>query len=76
MAAKKVYAVKRGKITGVFTNWEECKASVEGYPQAEYKGFASLSEAEAYLGNAAKHCFTSDLRKKQNRSYRFSSPDT
>lgn len=55
MAAKKVYAVKRGKITGVFTNWEECKASVEGYPQAEYKGFASLSEAEAYLGNAAMH---------------------
>ena len=53
MAGKKVYAVKRGKITGLFHTWEECRASVEGYPQAQYKGFASLEEAEAYLGNGA-----------------------
>lgn len=50
MAAKKVYAVKKGKITGVFESWEQCKASVEGYPGAEYKGFATLAEAENYLG--------------------------
>ena len=37
MASKKIYAVKKGKITGVFETWEECKASVEGYPGAEYK---------------------------------------
>lgn len=53
MAVKKVYAVKRGKVTGVFNTWEECRASVEGYPRAEYKGFASREEAEAYLGIAA-----------------------
>lgn len=50
MAAKKYYAVKRGKITGVFQSWEECRAAVEGYPGAEYKGFALLEEANAYLG--------------------------
>lgn len=44
MAAKKIYAVKRGKITGVFNEWEACRASVEGYPGAEYKGFASEKE--------------------------------
>lgn len=53
MAAKKVYAVKRGKVTGVFGTWEECRASVEGCPGAEYKGFATLEEAEAYLGGTA-----------------------
>lgn len=50
MASKKYYAVKSGKITGIFTNWEDCRNSVEGYPRAEYKGFASLSDAKMYLG--------------------------
>ncbi len=50
MAAKKYYAVKKGKKTGVFKSWAECRAAVEGYPGAEYKGFALLEEANAYLG--------------------------
>ncbi len=50
MAKKKVYAVKRGTVTGIFDNWEACKASVDGYPGAEYKGFATEAEAYAYLG--------------------------
>lgn len=53
MAAKKYYAVKKGKKTGIFSTWEECRASVEGCPGAEYKGFAELAEAESYLGLAA-----------------------
>ncbi len=52
MAGKKFYAVKKGKATGVFRSWEECRACVEGYPGAEYKGFPGLEEAEAYLGLA------------------------
>lgn len=50
MATKKYYAVKVGKVTGIFDNWEACKQSVDGFPKAEYKGFATLSEANAYLG--------------------------
>ena len=52
MAAKKYYAVKKGKKTGVFKSWAECRAAVEGYPGAEYKGFALIEEANAYLGCA------------------------
>ena len=52
MAAKKYYAVKKGKSTGIFQSWEECRASVEGYPGAVYKGFPGLEEAEGYLGLA------------------------
>lgn len=54
MASKKYYAVRSGKVKGIFTNWEECRNSVEGYPNAEYKGFASLSDAEMYLGDVDK----------------------
>lgn len=50
MAAKKYYAVKKGKVTGVFTDWAECKVSVDGFPGAEYKGFPTKEEAAAYLG--------------------------
>lgn len=50
MAAKKFYAVKKGKTPGIFDNWEQCKASVEGVPGAEYKGFTGKREALAYLG--------------------------
>lgn len=50
MASKKFYAVKKGKVTGIFTEWAECKASVDGFPGAEYKGFVTKEEACAYLG--------------------------
>lgn len=36
---KKYYAVKVGTTTGIFETWEECKASVEGFPGAVYKSF-------------------------------------
>lgn len=54
MAAKKYYCVKVGKQTGIFRSWEECKASVDGFPKAEYKGFATLEEAEEYMGVLGK----------------------
>jgi len=50
MAAKKYYVVKKGKTPGIYFSWEDCKKMVEGYPGAVYKGFATLQEAEAYMG--------------------------
>ena len=52
MAKKKIYAVKKGKTVGTFKTWEECKAAVDGYPGAEYRGFATEEEAKAYLWGA------------------------
>lgn len=49
MAVKRAYVVKKGRTTGVFYNWEDCKAAVDGYPGAQYKGFATLQEALAYM---------------------------
>ncbi|MCR5271733.1 MAG: ribonuclease H family protein [Lachnospiraceae bacterium] len=50
MAKKNFYAVKAGKTTGIFDNWDECKMSVTGYPGAIYKGFATYDEAKVFLG--------------------------
>ncbi|MBQ1329926.1 MAG: ribonuclease HII [Mogibacterium sp.] len=50
--AKKVYAVRKGRTTGIFMNWDDCKAQVDGFAGAEYKSFADPAEAMAYLGLA------------------------
>ena len=49
MAQKKVYAVKKGRSTGLFASWDECKAQIDGFAGAIYKGFASPQEAQAWL---------------------------
>ncbi len=53
MAKQKIYAVRKGKTTGIFQTWGDCKASVDGYPGAEYRGFYTMEEAKAYLGDGA-----------------------
>lgn len=65
MAAKKYYAVKKGRTTGVFLSWAECKASVDGFPGAVYKGFATLEEAEEYWSGSAKELFGEKIKKKE-----------
>lgn len=63
MAAKKVYAVKKGLKTGLFESWEECRAAVEGYSGAEYKSFKEREEALVYLGQTQKSAEGMDIDK-------------
>jgi len=44
-----VYAVLRGRQTGVFMTWAECKAQIHHFSNAVYKKFDSLDEAHTYL---------------------------
>ena len=48
--AKKYYAVKTGRQTGIFESWDECKRQVMGFGGAVYKSFTSRAEAEAFIG--------------------------
>ena len=59
--AKKFYAVKRGRKTGLYTVWAECAAQVKGFQGAVYKGFMTEEEARAWLGGA-------DVRSEQPRA--------
>lgn len=49
MAKRKVYAVRKGRNTGVFDTWEECKRAVHGFSGAVYKSFETRQEAQDYL---------------------------
>lgn len=48
--AKKFYAVKNGKVPGIYTSWEDCKAQVSNFPGCDFKGFETKEEALIYLG--------------------------
>lgn len=48
--ANKFYAVKKGRSTGIFHTWDECKAQTAGYAGAVYKSFPTAQEAAAFLG--------------------------
>ena len=53
--AKKYYAVRAGRKTGVFETWDQCKAQVMGFSGASYKSFPTREEAEAFVsGNSTK----------------------
>ena len=49
----KYYAVKNGRVPGIYTTWKDCKAQVDGYSSAVYKSFTAKRDALAYIGAAA-----------------------
>lgn len=48
--AKKYYAVRKGITPGIYLTWADCKKNIDGFSGAEYKGFAAIEEAEAFIG--------------------------
>lgn len=53
MAKIKFYVVWKGRQTGVFETWDECKAQTDGYPQAIFKSFETLELAQqAFNGSS------------------------
>lgn len=55
MGAKaRFYVVWKGRQAGIFTDWKACEAQVKGFPEAQYKAFATRAEAEcAFAGDYA-----------------------
>ena len=52
---KKFYVVWHGHEPGIYDSWPECQRQIKGFPNAVYKSFTSLEEAqEAYGGPAAE----------------------
>lgn len=53
--AKKYYAVRKGRKTGVFATWAECQKQVMGFSGAEFKSFGTMEEAQAFAGDESAH---------------------
>ena len=46
MASQKFYVVWKGRQTGVFETWDDCKLQTEKFPKAVYKSFKTRQLAE------------------------------
>ena len=45
----KFYAVKVGKVPGIYTSWPECQKNVTGFSGSVYKSFPNRKDAEAFI---------------------------
>src|SRR6266568_7015870 len=59
---RKFYAVRRGHKPGIYLTWEQCRAQVEGYPSADYKGFPTAKSAKDYLNGSVTGNSTEPLK--------------
>lgn len=61
--AKKYYAVAKGKTPGIYLTWNDCKAQVDGFSGAVYKGFATVQEAEEFVVRYGDRITAADTQK-------------
>ncbi|KAF5392457.1 hypothetical protein D9757_002213 [Collybiopsis confluens] len=45
----KLYAVRAGRMPGIYSTWSECEAQVKSFPGAKYCGCNTKEEAQKYL---------------------------
>ena len=67
---KKYYVVWKGKKTGIFDSWDECKKQIQGFEGAQYKSFPSRVAAENAFAKPAtdfigKETFHSALSEEE-----------
>jgi len=65
----KYFVVWKGRQTGIFTSWDECKKQVEGFSGASYKSFKNLDEARFALNNPDKYKNTKEFTCDNYPSY-------
>lgn len=54
MAKQKYYVVWKGRKPGIYESWNECKTQTDGFPEARFKSFPSLDEAEEAFSRGPK----------------------
>lgn len=59
MGAKKnkYYAVRIGKIPGIYQTWSQTEEQIKGFSGAKYKSFDTLQEAERFLNSKTEDIF-------------------
>ena len=53
--AKKYYAVRVGRVPGIYISWADCKKQVDGFSGPVYKGFDDIQSAEEFLKCSDNH---------------------
>ena len=54
---KKLYAVRKGRIPGIYLKWEDCERQVKQYSKAEFKTFEYHDESDYYAVRAIAQAY-------------------
>ena len=66
---KKFYVVWKGKRSGIYESWDDCKSQIEGYKGAQYKSFSEFGEAKkAFNSNYLEYKGSSKSKGKKELS--------
>jgi hypothetical protein len=52
---RKYYAVRQGRVPGIYRTWDSCEKQVEGYSGCEFKSFKTKEDAHQYLATGISH---------------------
>lgn len=63
----KYYAVKDGKIPGIYSSWSECEAQVRGYSGAIYKKFSTYEEACEFINGTRDNLISENKAGQKTR---------
>lgn len=67
MAKQKFYAVRQGRVPGIYKTWADCQKQTTGFSGAVFKSFESLDEAEAFMTEQSSHA-TSPVKSKNTKT--------
>lgn len=71
MANTKFYAVRVGKNPGVYYNWPDCQAQVNGFKGAIYKSFPTLDMAKDFVAGKETTTTATTVTEDSNRLIAF-----
>lgn len=69
--SQKFYAVKIGHQPGIYTNWVECKKSIDGYSGPVFRKFDTIEEAQQFMNT--KHVSSASKNKTTVKKVNFNS---
>lgn len=66
----KFYVVWVGETPGIYKTWNECLLQTKGFPNAKYKSFKTLAEAEeAFHGSAVDYISTKSKSEQKPKAH-------
>jgi viroplasmin and RNaseH domain-containing protein len=63
------YVVYKGKVPGVYDDWEECRRQVHRFSGNSYKGYYSLAEAQTRYANYLARERTREMERSRMTTF-------
>lgn len=60
------YAVRLGRVPGIYSTWDDCKKQTEGFKGAKFKKFPTEKEALEFISNSDSSASTQSHTQAQS----------